>query len=66
MDSTGFALCGIVDERPAAPSVISPISVLLPVATSLAMWPHASQQPTIASPALVMTDRVVCHGGGGR
>ena len=50
-------------NRPARPSASSPISGLLPVATSLAMCPQASQQATSASPVRVIADRVVCHGG---
>ena len=53
-DSTGLRLVRHGRRAAAAaPSASSPISVLLPVATSLAMWPQASQQLTSASPMRV-------------
>ena len=61
-ESTGFALCGIVDDAPPAPSASSPISGRLRVRTSVAMRPQASVQPVAASPSRVTVDRVVCHG----
>ena len=64
-ERTGLFLCGIVDEPPPLPSASSPISGRLPVATSAAMCPHASQQLTNASPMRVIADRVVCQGGAG-
>jgi hypothetical protein len=64
-ERTGLFFCGIVEDLPPSPSASSPISGRLPVATSVAIWPQASQQVTSASPMRVTVERVVCHGGAG-
>ena len=61
-ESTGLCFCGMVVDPPPLPSASSAISGLDRVATSAAIRPYASVQPTKASPAAVMTVREVCHG----
>ena len=66
MDNTGFRLCGIDDDPPAAlrraGSLSSPISGRARVTTSEAIRPQESVQPTNASAAAVTGVRVVCQG----
>ena len=64
-ESTGLFFCGMVDEPPPLPSASSAISGRDSVATSVAIRPYASMQPTRASPAAVITLREVCHGTAG-
>ena len=64
-DSTGLALCGIVDDPPPLPSDSSPTSGRQSSSTSPARWPQASVQVTAASARRVSGERVVCQGGRG-
>ena len=64
-DSTGLALCGIVDEPP--PRRPRPARRSRGATSSARRWrsaPQASVQPTSASPSRVTGARVVCHGRG--
>ena len=65
MERAGLRLCGIVDEPPPSPSASSPISGRDRVSTSFAIRPHASVQPTAASPIRVTGARDVCQGSEG-
>ena len=64
-ESTGLCFCGMVDEPPPPPSASSAISGRDSVATSAAIRPYASVQPTRASPTAVTMLREVCHGTAG-